>query len=186
MKTFVRIWMLLAILVSFTTCDTDNYWEEAYFDCVFEAQTAPQGYFFQSRDYTLRDIYFEYDDVYGEIQDIYLRKASIEIECLAPNAKTGNDYIEYIKVDVSGFGSFIFSDLNYNMQFGRKNIIILENPNFDKFMQDVMVYLFNNDYNAGRYTRIAIDASLVTYGAYYYPLKISLLNNLDVKVRDYY
>lgn len=184
MKTFARTLLLLIILFSFTTCDYDSYWEEGYFDCVFESQTAPQGYFSRSANYSLRDIYFVNANVYGSVQDIYLQGAVIEIECLNPSAKNWNDYIDYVTVTVAGLGSFIFSDSNYRMpSFGNSNFIQLSDPNFDRFMAEAMIYILNNGYDY--YTTISVDASLVTYGAFYYPLKISLLNDLDVKIRDF-
>jgi len=183
MKTIVRTWLILTILIGVTACDTDNYWEDAYFDSIFDVAPDSKGYFRGSNRHNLQDIYFKHNDVYGDIQDIHLRSSRIEIECLQPREKNWDDGIDYIEVIVSGFDFFIFSFDYSNMPlFGNRNVIVLRDPNFTRFMQEAMIYLYDNGY---RDTFISVNASLVTTGRYYYPLRISLFNDLDVKIRDF-
>lgn len=169
-KLFIALFSIIA-LVSFTSCENDDYWKKGTLDLNFNLNTNNKGYARVVTNVYIDEIP-EFNPNREDLIGMSTKDSWIEIS----NFKYG-DYIDRIDIEVAGVGIYSIGSISIRDNVGYITIDENNSRGYFNFMNDVFYRLYMDG---------SITMSITMYSNVYDggPILFDVRNIFDLQMRD--
>lgn len=169
-KLFIALFSIIA-LVSFTSCENDDYWKKGTLDLNFNLNTNNKGYARVVTNVYIDEIP-EFNPNREDLIGMSIKDSWVEISNL-----TYGDYIDRIDIEVAGVGIYSIGPISIRDNVGYITIDEDNSRGYLNFMNDAFYRLYMDG---------SITMSITMYSNVYDggPILFDIRNIFDLQMRD--